>query len=282
MNKSLLVKIGIAAFLLAGFAGYNAYTKWSNTHFKVDPKAFNIVSNLKSIIDDEFKGFPPLKSAYHHHLLEDVNQSIALPNIRREIKVHKIWFIFPKMYVLYSLNLHKNDKGTKDIPRLRFPSMTFMVNGKELEASITPSDLPSEEKGKVFNGRLYRGVLLTPNFEDILTEDFRFNQFLKNLKAVQLKDPKLVTPNSKKKDNEIPIKGLELTFRHNIDKYQLFEVPLNKKFKLDNGQQLIFKKFTAGVRVNKLFYTLKGKNKSNIFFLNIRETQSSLPADLPI
>ncbi|HEX6923542.1 MAG TPA: hypothetical protein VF149_06925, partial [Bacillales bacterium] len=107
MNKSLLTKIGIAAILLATFVGYNAYTKWNHTHFTVNPETFNVKDSFQAVIAHDLKKYPPLEKAYQYNLLKTVNQSVILPEKHRQLTVHKIWYFYPRIYVLYSLNLHK-------------------------------------------------------------------------------------------------------------------------------------------------------------------------------
>ncbi|HET7580072.1 MAG TPA: hypothetical protein VFK33_12400, partial [Bacillales bacterium] len=88
MNKSFLAKIGIVIVLLLAFFGYNAYSKWQNSHFKVDAEAFNVKKSFQAVMDDEYQAFPPLKLADHFNLTEAASQTVQIPKRHRQLKIH--------------------------------------------------------------------------------------------------------------------------------------------------------------------------------------------------
>ncbi|HEX6923673.1 MAG TPA: hypothetical protein VF149_07605, partial [Bacillales bacterium] len=278
MNKSLLAKIGFVVVILAAFIGYNIYSKWDETHFSANPETFKIKDSYQAVLEAQNQRYRNLNLAREFDLTKQVNQSVILHGKDRKITVHEIWFTDPRTYILYSINLHKGDKDESDVPELQFSSMQIdTTGGKSINADINANvKRGHSERGVVYNGKLYRGVFLYPDFDD---RDFRtlgkILNFRKNINKITLKKPVLVSG----EDNKTRIGGLSPAYNYNYKDNKVIEVPLNEKITFDTGTTIKFSRFQAWIQFNKLDFTIESE-KSNIRSLYFQSHQPGYNLDM--
>ncbi|HEX6923093.1 MAG TPA: hypothetical protein VF149_04650, partial [Bacillales bacterium] len=278
MSKSLLTKIAAVVVILAAFIGYNIYSNWDQTHFSANPETFNIKDSYQAVLKAQNQRFRNLNLAREFGLPKQVNQSVILHGKHRKITVHEIWFRSPSVFLLYSINLHKGDKDESDVPELQFSSMQIETTaGKSINAAInTDVKRGHPEQGVVYNGKLYRGVFLFPDFDE--TNSRILGSILnlrKNINKITLKNPALISG----EDNKTRIGGLSPAYNYNYKDYKVIELPLNEKITFDTGTTIKFSRFQAWIQFNKLDFTIES-GKSNIRSFYIQSHQPGYNLDM--
>ncbi|HEX7066114.1 MAG TPA: hypothetical protein VF199_13680 [Bacillales bacterium] len=254
MKKNLFGKMAIVVVILAAFIGYNIYSKWDETHFSVDPEAFTIKNSYEEVLKVQNQQFPNLHLAREFDLPKKVNRSVLIPDQHRKIIVHEIWFKFPGVYLLYSINLHKEDQDEESVPKLQFSSMKINTSdGQSDNVSVKPVH---SGKSIVCNGKLYRGVFLYPNYADMTFKHFHgLQDLISKMNRITLQEPVLISG----KDNKIKIDDLSVSYDYNHEDYNLIDVPVNEKITLDTGATIKFSRFHARIQFNQLDFTIKSE-----------------------
>lgn len=261
--------------LLIAFIGYNIYTNQSNKH-KADPKVFNVKESWRQVMNEEYDQHMGLKLADQFDLTKNTDQTIELPNQHRQLKIHKLLYPTPGwVYVLYSVNLRKGDKSPKNIPKLTFSNVLFRAsNGEKLKTSIQQENRPTnqdkEDKDIAYNGRLYRSMILHPDFSDIQMKQEGFLEMIKSLQSITLKNAALTyevkqkadeTNKSQKNDNRIPLDNFAVKINNDATDRTLFTVPIHKQITLENGQKLIFQSLHSQIMNNQLSFSVEPNDK---------------------
>jgi len=167
LHKKTLVKIGLVVFILLLFVGYNIYLKWDKTNFTVDSEVFNVKDHFSQVMDEEYKWNGRLRLADQFNKIKSIDIAKELPNEQRQIKIHKAWFTMETLFILYSINLQKDDQAPDDIPELNFSEVTFETSNGDVKSFDTrqygryrEGYEEDEYEGEVFEKRLYRSMVL--------------------------------------------------------------------------------------------------------------------------
>ncbi|HEU5140560.1 MAG TPA: hypothetical protein VFT51_11330 [Bacillales bacterium] len=268
MKNNLIGKIAIVVVILAAFIGYNIYAQWDETHFSVNPEAFTIKDSYEEVYQAQTKMYRYLELARKISLPKPLDESVVLPDQHRKITVHEIWFRYPGIYLLYSINLHKEDQDEESVPKLQFSSMKVQIQDeKSIHVNLKTIRRPPglNDHSYVFNGRLYRGILLYPDFANAEYNVINSFQDIHNkFQKIILQKPELII-NEKEK---IKINGLQLAYDYNREDYKLVDVPLNEKISLDTGVTIRFTNFQSWIRYNQLQFTVAPEEKhvESLFF----------------
>lgn len=258
------MKIAAVAVLFAAFVGYTVYSKWQDSHFKVDPKAFNVADRFQGVLNAEYKRFPKLKLEDQFGLTKDPGLIASAPGVHRQVRIDKIGVLPYQLYVLYSINLRKTDQSPMDVPKMSFSNIVLhFASGKTLTGKAVPSPMFKSDNGKVYGHRLYRGVVFAPDMKT-LNADSGGSQSFSQLKSITLKNANLIEKNKK-----IPLQHLAVQTSYSPNHMKLFSVPLHQKLALSNGETISFKRLDASILNTKLIFTVS-PNKRKIQSINMR------------
>src|SRR5699024_4007893 len=171
LRKSTVVKIGIVVLLLLIFIGYNTYVKWEKTHFTVDSDAFNIKDSFAEVMDEEYKRVERLRLADQFNKVGNPDITENFPNKQRQLKIDNTSLQPGRFFVLYSVNLQKNDQLPEDIPELNFSEVTMKtMDGDSKTFPIKESEEIGENvdyEGTVYDRRLYRGIEFELDYDSL-------------------------------------------------------------------------------------------------------------------
>lgn len=253
MKKNLPAKLIILALLFIAFFGYNAYNRWNHSHFTVDSKAFHIVKSYQALIQNQKKMSPQVSLAYQYQLLKTINRTVTLPNLKRKVTIHKVWYNQPNLYLLYSVNLLKSDKKPADVPQLNFTNIIFhsthhtMVKTNAM--NITMSNTHPGFDSEVYHDELYRGILLQSTSSG---DPNKFYNVLNHLGRIDLTGSSLIVPNK----GYVVLNNLKkVNYEYHQGDDVLFQKKLNQTVQLNNGVQLYFSKLKAEVNAKYLYFT---------------------------
>lgn len=256
MRKGKLTKIGIIVLLLLLFVGYMAYVKWDKSHFTVDSDAFDVKDSLEEVIKEETGRVNGSQLADQFDNIEHIDISRELPNQKRDVKIHDVWFTPQQLYVLYSVNLQKSDQTPSDIPELDFSEVTLKT---ENEGDMTspqfyePDDEDDDKhEGVVLEKRLYRSLNMTPEYtemEDMSLKDAE--TFFADITNISLGKASL----NKSDDDKHSIDDLAVEMPYEEDDQTLFTIPLDGKISLDNGHVLDLQELEVTPFTNTLHFS---------------------------
>jgi hypothetical protein len=233
-------KAFIGIFLLAGFALYTQYEKNAEPVWKVNEDHFDVVHTLQDGMRKEYAKYEELKMLDHYDLLTDPKKTIPIKSDQRTLKVEKIWPMHNRFYILYSVDLKKQDKDEKDVPRLSVKKMRFTTKVGKKESIIGMDAIENAGQsrgiGFVFKHRLYRSTMLVPKLETINVQQ-RSDLFFSS--SVELTDTELST-----RDGFQPFANLSFKVSSEKSYEQVLEsFPVNKEFSYKKGKKAAFKSY---------------------------------------
>lgn len=297
MKKNLRAKLIILALLFVAFFGYNAYNRWNDSHFAVDSKAFHVDQTHKALVNNQKKISPQVSLAYQYQLTKTINRTVTIPNLKRKITIHKIWYAEPNLYLLYSVNLRKTDKKPSDVPQLNFTHMIFHgKNHKIVKTNAMNTTMSNTHPGydsEVYHGELYRGILLQAQ---TTKDQKKLYGVLNNLGQIDLTGPTLIVPN---KGYVAINKFKKLSYPYHSSDDILFQAKMNQDIQLNHGVRLHFNQLKAEVSANDLYFStnqpaqlpdylfvksnISGKNNgSGIFQLPVLQTLDGKTNVIPV
>jgi heat shock protein HspQ len=166
-------KLIIGAVLLIGFVLFTQYKKSAEPAWKVNAENFQVINNWDELMKLEEKKYYELKFATRFQILKDANKSIPLLNENRTLRIEKTWNHGHQLYILYSVDLLERDKSETEIPKLRVDRVKLTSkDGEDFEtrAELVEGDTGSESY--VYKHRLYRSLMIYPQFENIHQNDW--------------------------------------------------------------------------------------------------------------
>lgn len=258
MNKSLLIKVSIAAVLIAAFFGY---IQWTNQHFPV-PDSFQVKDSMKGVMKAQYKVDPQLKLADHFHLMKNIDKTVKLPGLNRKLIIYKVWFNPDRTYLLYSISLNKGDKHPRDVPILKFSDMVLQnTKSKYVKAKINQSSPVTP--GEVYRHKLYRGIFLNRGIilqpkSDPHNNGTSLENFLNYSGKITLKDARISWNNKQTGEKQKALQGLSIQNHYvGLNKEKYFSMSLNRKVALPDGNILDFHRLKSNNYYNRLYFTMK-------------------------
>lgn len=276
LKKSTLIKVGIVAFLLLIVVGYNIYLKWDKANFAVDSDAFDVQDSFEEVMEDEYERIDGLKLADEYDKVKNVDIKKDLPPLGRDLQIHKMWVATDYYFILYSISLKEDDESASDVPELDFSEGILHTpedQSSPLEtAGADEFDSSNDEdkgKGKVFDNRLYRGLMVKPDFEGLEEEvgGQDFAQFMDDVNEISLSNASLKKSGNDNNDSDndsdelMAIGDLTVQMDYSFDDQTLVTIPLEKEVTLGNGQDITFQSLDIGVLSNTLHFEAESEEE---------------------
>jgi hypothetical protein len=166
-------KVLIGAVLLIGFVFFTQYKKNAEPAWEVNRENFQVVESWKELLQMETLKFEYLKFATKFDSLKDHNISVPLINEHREMHIEKTWNYGYQFYLLYSVDINERDKNEMDVPGLTVGKIVFSTSeGEEVEVPAEYNNGETSSSGYVYKHRLYRSLMIYPNYETLKEEDW--------------------------------------------------------------------------------------------------------------
>ena len=266
----LLKKIGILIVILLVFIGYLQYKNYKENHFAVDKKKFNVKDSFAAVMASDYSNIPFLENADHYDIVDTLDKEVPLVNMRRDLRIEKVWLSMDNLYILTSFKLSQDDKSLDDIPEIRIGKLVFhRDNGKDFPYSTpemkygesgTLVQAPQGLERRTFNHRVYQSQVISMDFSGAFYGDEDYEKAINSINKVTLSDVKLVEKQKgKKKDKQTSVDDITIPISFNLDKYLVKTIPIHQELAINNSK-IVFKSYELYFDHGALKYDIKGNS----------------------
>lgn len=227
-------KLTVVALVLAGFMIYLNVDHKAEPTWKVNESHFTVAKSVEKGLQGEFSTFPDLKLLDYFGLLKETDKKIMLPEEQRTIKIEKVWCTYYKTYVLYSVDLKKDDQSLFDVPYLDVNNVEYSgKNGQNVQAAVEDKGISSF----VYKHRLYRSVHIVPK----LANRNEWNQ-MKDMNKISFVNLKAVTKQQSSRLEPLTLK----MDRTAVERYY-GKKSVKKSFSLPSNNKVTIKDYELNV-----------------------------------
>ncbi|TLS38233.1 hypothetical protein [Pseudalkalibacillus caeni] len=257
-KKAILLRVISIFVIFGGFILYISNDRAQEPSFKVNEDEFTVFEEKEAMFEEVYKGKASTALAASYGLVKKLDLEFPLIEARRTVSIEQAWYSQEGLFLLYSLELKKEDRNESDIPYLWFDELSFQKEGeKEVRLPVEKSNESIYQNwltpGVVYKHRIYRGVLVRPDYARVAYDKSQTLWEWGKTDSLALVSPSL---QNREKDQTFKLKDISLPIKANLAQKDALETfQINKEIQMDNGQNIRLDSLEMGINSNRLYFT---------------------------